>query len=64
MKIKCINNKYLTSGLTLNKYYQVTGIDEIGYKIIDDRNYNFWYTKELFQQPEDNREEKLNELLK
>ena len=77
MKVLCINNKYLiikniktyvteeyTNKLTINKYYQVTDIDDIGFRIIDDNNNNYWYTKELFQSPEDNREEKLNTILK
>lgn len=49
-------------GLTIDKSYMVTGIDNIGYRIIDDVLNNYWYTKELFYPIEDERETKLNEL--
>jgi hypothetical protein len=49
-------------GLTIDKSYMITGIDNIGYRIIDDVLNNYWYTKELFYPIEDERETKLNEL--
>jgi hypothetical protein len=49
-------------GLTIDKSYMVTAIDNIGYRIIDDVLNNYWYTKELFYPIEDERETKLNEL--
>jgi hypothetical protein len=49
-------------GLTIDKSYIVTRIDNIGYRIIDDVLNNYWYTKELFYPIEDERETKLNEL--
>lgn len=50
-------------GLTIDKSYPVTGIDNIGYRIIDDELRNFWYTKELFYPIEDERDRKLKELI-
>jgi hypothetical protein len=51
MRVKCIKD-YDTvdklKGLTLDTYYQLTDIDNIGYRIIDDLGRNFWYTKECF----------------
>jgi hypothetical protein len=49
-------------GLTIDKSYMVTGIDNIGYRIIDDVLNNYWYTKELFYPIEDERETKLKKL--
>jgi hypothetical protein len=49
-------------GLTPDKSYPVTGIDNIGYRIIDDELRNFWYTKELFYPIEEERDRKLNEI--
>lgn len=49
-------------GLTPDKSYTVTGIDNIGYRIIDDELRNFWYTKELFYPIEEERDRKLNEI--
>jgi hypothetical protein len=49
-------------GLTIDKSYTVTGIDNIGYRIIDDELRDFWYTKELFYPIEEERDRKLNEI--
>ena len=49
-------------GLTIDKSYPVTGIDNIGYRIIDDELRNFWYTKELFYPIEDERDKKLKQI--
>lgn len=48
--------------LTPDKSYPVTGIDNIGYRIIDDELRDFWYTKELFYPIEEERDRKLNEI--
>jgi hypothetical protein len=50
-------------GLTIDKSYPVTGIDNIGYRIIDDELRNFWYTKELFYPIDEERNDKLNQIL-
>ena len=49
-------------GLTINKSYAVTGIDNIGYRIVDNEFRNCWYTKELFYPIEDIRDNKLKQL--
>lgn len=49
-------------GLTIDKSYVVTEIDNIGFRIIDNELRNFWYTKDLFYPIEDEREIKLKEL--
>lgn len=51
------------NGLTINKSYIVTGIDNIGFRIVDNEFRNFWYTKELFYPIEDIRDSKLNKIL-
>jgi hypothetical protein len=50
-------------GLTIDKSYPVTGVDNIGYRIIDDELRNFWYTKELFYPIDEERNDKLNQIL-
>ncbi len=49
-------------GLTIDKSYVVTEIDNNGFRIIDNELRNFWYTKDLFHPIEDERELKLKEL--
>jgi hypothetical protein len=49
--------------LTIDKSYPVTGVDNIGYRIIDDELRNFWYTKELFYPIDEERNDKLNQIL-
>lgn len=49
-------------GLTIDKSYIVTDIDNIGFKIVDDELRNFWYTKELFYPIDDERNKKIEEL--
>jgi hypothetical protein len=66
MRVKCI--KYYDDvarlkGLTLGNYYQITDIDNIGYRVIDDLGRNFWFTKECFEPIEETREKILNEIL-
>ena len=49
-------------GLTIDKSYVVTDIDNIGFKIVDDELRNFWYTKELFYPIVEERNKKIEEL--
>ena len=50
------------NGLTINKSYAVTGIDNIGYRIVDNEFRNYWYTKELFYPIEDIRDNTLKQI--
>lgn len=50
-------------GLTINKSYLVTDIDNIGYRIIDNEMRDFWYTKELFYPIDKERDKKIEQLL-
>jgi len=50
-------------GLTIDKSYPLTGIDSIGYRIVDNELRNFWYTKELFYPIDEERNDKLNQIL-
>ena len=66
MKIKCIKNNDSVGrlkGLRIDAYYQVTDIDTIGYRIIDDLGRNYWFTKDSFEPIEEIRDRLLNELL-
>lgn len=67
MRIKCIKNHESLGGrlegLKINSYYQVTDIDSIGYRIIDDLGRNYWFTKDSFEPIEEIRDKLLNELL-
>lgn len=66
MKIKCIKNNDSVGrlkGLRIDAYYQVTDIDTIGYRIIDDLGRNYWFTKDSFEPIEEIRDKLLNELL-
>jgi len=50
-------------GLTIDKYYVVTDIDNIGFKIIDGELKNYWYSKELFYSIGEEREQKISEII-
>lgn len=72
MRIKCIknNDKHSNSegvdrleGLRIDTFYQVTDLDNIGYRIIDDLGQNFWYSKDKFEPIEDARNKKINQLI-
>ena len=72
MRIKCIKNsdKHSNSegvdrleGLKIDTFYQVTDLDNIGYRIIDDLGQNFWYSKDKFEPIEDTRNKKINQLI-
>ena len=66
MKIKCIKNNDSVGrlkGLRIDAYYQVTDIDTIGYRIIDELGRNYWFTKDSFEPIEEIRDKLLNELL-
>ena len=49
-------------GLTIDRSYAVTGIDDIGFRIVDNELRNFWYTKELFYPIDEERNKKIEEL--
>jgi hypothetical protein len=49
-------------GLTIDKSYVVTGIDNIGFRILDNELRNFWYTKELFYPIDEERNRKIENL--
>jgi len=49
-------------GLTIDKLYPVTGIDNIGFRIIDNRMREYWYTKELFYPIDEERNKKIEQL--
>jgi hypothetical protein len=49
-------------GLTIDKSYAVTGIDDIGFRIVDNELRNFWYTKELFYPIDEERNKKIENL--
>ena len=66
MTIKCIKNQDSVGrlkGLRIDAYYQLTDIDTIGYRIIDDLGRNYWFTKDSFEPNEEIRDKLLNELL-
>ena len=78
MRIKCIRNDYNRlldykignlpgtseeKTIQVGKYYLVTDIDSIGYRIIDDLGRNYWYTKELFEPLEEKRDNLINEII-
>ncbi len=49
-------------GLTPDKSYVVTDIDNIGFKIIDNQMRDYWYTKELFYPIGEERNKKIEQL--
>jgi hypothetical protein len=49
-------------GLTIDKLYKVIDINNIGYRIVDDKERNYWYTKDLFYSIAEERDKKLNSL--
>ena len=49
-------------GLTIDKSYSVTGIDNIGFRIIDNQMRDYWYTKELFYPIDEERNKKIEQL--
>ena len=49
-------------GLTIDKLYPVTSIDNIGFRIIDNRMREYWYTKELFYPIDEERNKKIEQL--
>jgi len=78
MRLKCIRNDYNRlvdfkigtlpgtseeKTIQVGKYYLVTDIDSIGYRIIDDLGRNYWYTKELFEPLEEKRNILINEII-
>jgi hypothetical protein len=66
MKLKCIKDYDSVGklkGLTIDTYYQITDIDNVGYRTIDNLGRNFWFTKDCFEPIETARDKLLNELL-
>jgi hypothetical protein len=66
MRVKCIKDYDTVAklkGLTIGSYYQLTDIDNIGYRVIDNLGRNFWHTKECFEPIEETRDKLINELL-
>ena len=66
MKVKCIKDHDSVGrlkGLRIDTYYQLTDIDTIGYRIIDDLGRNFWFTKDSFEPIEESRDKLLSDLL-
>ncbi len=49
-------------GLTIDKSYAVTDIDNIGFRIIDNQMRDYWYTKELFYPIDEERNKKIEQL--
>ena len=63
MKVECINkgdNIYLTIGKT----YDINNYNDKCYKIINDNNKDWYYSKEYFKPLSEIRNEKINKLLK
>jgi hypothetical protein len=60
MKVRCKSD--ILIGLTIDKSYTVTDIDNIGFRIIDDEMRNYWYVKELFHPIDKERSRKIEEL--
>jgi hypothetical protein len=50
-------------GLTIDKSYAVIDIDKIGFRIVDNKLRNYWYTKELFYPIDEERNIKLDKIL-
>ena len=51
-------------GIKIDSSYQITDIDNIGYRVIDELGRNYWYTKECFEPIEETRDKLINELLR
>lgn len=49
-------------GLTIDKSYVVTDIDNIGFRIVDNEMRNYWYTKELFYPIDEERNKKIEQI--
>jgi hypothetical protein len=45
--------------ITIGKYYKLTDTDNIGFRIINDNNDNYWYCKEYFEPIDITRERKI-----
>jgi hypothetical protein len=66
MIVRCKSDSYVrlgkNPGLTIDKLYKVTDTNSIGYRIVDDKERNYWYTKDLFYSIDEERDKKLNSL--
>jgi hypothetical protein len=58
-----LNQKALLESITPDKSYEVTEVDDIGFKIINDNGDNFWYVKEKFYSIDEVRDIMINEIL-
>ena len=66
MIVRCKNDNDSVGklkGLTIDKSYVVTDIDNIGFRIVDNELRNYWYTKELFYPIDEERAKKINDIL-
>jgi hypothetical protein len=64
MKVKCINNKGYEYRLTIGKWYNVIRNHQYyGFLIIDDKNYEFWFSKKYFKSLSEIRNNKIDKLL-
>ena len=53
----------MSKSITLDKSYKVTEVDNIGFRIINDDDDNFWYVKEKFYSIDEVRDIMINEIL-
>ena len=53
----------MSKSITLDKSYEVTEVDNIGFRIINDDGDNFWYVKEKFYSIDEVRDIMINEIL-
>lgn len=64
-KMVCVfkDHSYLSSSLTINKVYHVTGYTVLDYQLIDDCNNEVWFPRSWFKHLQDIRDLKINTLL-
>ena len=53
----------MSKSITPDKSYKVTEVDNIGFRIINDDDDNFWYVKEKFYSIDEVRDIMINEIL-
>jgi hypothetical protein len=67
MLVRCKNNIDKLSDrilkITISKAYTVIYTDFFGYKISDDTNREFWYSKDLFYTQDEWRQIQLNKIV-
>ena len=52
-----------SKSITPDKSYEVTEVDDIGFKIINDNGQNLWYAKDKFYSLDEVRDIMINEIL-